>query len=567
HAVYVISKSGELVMEMKAEGENSRGGEGLFLSLFKLKNGKIAAASYSFSSRSSEQVYLTQIPNLENNEIEEITIPLMGTDSNGFFTTGGQADLLLCTNAGFYDYDLESGQQSIIFNALKYGITANSLHEVTILSDESIAIADWLSGKMRLARYVPYEPSEEDEPYEEIEKQALVLSTIEVDQWLSEYVADFNRINRYHHLEVRDYSDGGRIDEDDALTRFHLDLISGNFPDIIKVSRFMPSNSYISKGIYADLNLFIENDSSFNKADYLPGLFEAMEADGKLYEIFPIFMLRVIYGKTADVGTEIGWTLDEFAAVLDANPDARYIIDTKTKGSFISDLVLESFVNPHTGKINFDRDEFVKILSVAERFPDTIPPEVDLAFIDEGVKVGDPLLWQTSVMQFFDMMFMENLSFQDKVTLKGSPSPYGNGLSFFPYSYFGITEQAKNPEGAWEFLKFTLDYFDYSIPIFLPVKLSLLDEQIEKDEKHFNDPDSFKYNPPGSKRPGSTFSEIGADKIMEAIKATSKVRRTNNIISNIISEEVDSYLGGQKSADSVADIIENRIGIYLAEQE
>ena len=32
-------------------------------------------------------------------------------------------------------------------------------------------------------------------------------------------------------------------------------------------------------------------------------------------------------------------------------------------------------------------------------------------------------------------------------------------------------------------------------------------------------------------------------------------------------EEIDSYLSGQKSADTVADIIENRIRIYLAEMD
>ena len=42
---------------------------------------------------------------------------------------------------------------------------------------------------------------------------------------------------------------------------------------------------------------------------------------------------------------------------------------------------------------------------------------------------------------------------------------------------------------------------------------------------------------------------------------------TNVELRTIIFDEVDGYFSGQKSAEAVADVIQNRAGIYLSEQQ
>ena len=42
---------------------------------------------------------------------------------------------------------------------------------------------------------------------------------------------------------------------------------------------------------------------------------------------------------------------------------------------------------------------------------------------------------------------------------------------------------------------------------------------------------------------------------------------TNVELSTIIFDEVGGYFSGQKSAQDVADVIQNRAGIYLSEQQ
>jgi hypothetical protein len=96
-----------------------------------------------------------------------------------------------------------------------------------------------------------------------------------------------------------------------------------------------------------------------------------MEKDGKLYEIFPMYMIRTHAAKTADVGDKSSWTLEEFADFVYSRPDADYIIDDSTKAQFILTMVEDLFIDSRTGECRFERDEFVKILEIAERFPAT----------------------------------------------------------------------------------------------------------------------------------------------------------------------------------------------------
>jgi len=335
----------------------------------------------------------------------------------------------------------------------------------------------------------------------------------------------------------------------------------------------MPSNHYVNKGIFADLNTFMDSDDNFDRADYLPGLFEAVDRNGKVFEIFPMFRFDVLMGKTADLGFDRGWTLEEFSETIGAKPDSQYIIELWTRRQFIGSMVQNYFVNPLTGECFFDRDLFKKILEVVERFPQN-EVEYELSGeIYEGLSTGDPILMQGQIRVFYYIKAMEYLYFNDEVTLKGYPSPVGNGLYFTPLNYFGIADASRNPEGAWEFLKFAMDN---SICVYgsLPVNLKSLETFIAKDKRMYEREGEFGTGFHfGGISKYALFSEMGElsdrniNQIKDAMMETSLIRRINPVISNIVMEEIDSFLSGQKTVDTVADIIENRIGIYLAEQE
>ena len=55
-----------------------------------------------------------------------------------------------------------------------------------------------------------------------------------------------------------------------GLTRLNADIVSGDVPDIMLLSSQMPVESYIAKGVFADLNEFLEKDSQLKKEELLP---------------------------------------------------------------------------------------------------------------------------------------------------------------------------------------------------------------------------------------------------------------------------------------------------------
>ncbi|MCL2052315.1 MAG: extracellular solute-binding protein [Lachnospiraceae bacterium] len=558
-AAYVLDKAGNLVMELNAAGENPENprDSAYFRSLFRLKDGRAAVSSIIYGNEFSA---LIQIPDTETDDIEESHIPIANADH--FFAAGKEAEILFGLPSGFYDYDLGTGNQRLIFDSLKHGINVNNLAEIAVLYDDTIAIAEWsqTGAVNRLTRFVPAVFTEEEEE-ELIEKEAVTLSLMEYyDTWLGPAIAAFNRDNRHYYVEVTSY----KWDRE-GFNQFDLDLISGNIPDIIVLNDQISSNSYVKKGLFADLNEFIDNDPGFNRDDYLPALFTTLDRNGKLYELFPMFGLFAIQAKTADVGKEIGWTLDEFAEFIATKPDSAHIFYGWTKEWFIGRMVSDLFANPLTDEVLFDRDELEKILSIADRFPAAQLQEAELMRLLEGIKDGDPIMYVASISSFTDIFDYERLYFGEEITIKGFPSNDGNGLYFLPGQYFSIAARAENPDGAWEFLKYLMENARCNNRMNLPTNLASLDEMAKEVYRIMNDP--------GTTTTGNIrtmdlgYSQADLDKVMSAIKATEKLSRPNNAIYSIIMEEIGGYLSGQKSADAVADIIENRVGIYGSEQD
>ncbi|MCL2052344.1 MAG: extracellular solute-binding protein [Lachnospiraceae bacterium] len=572
-ALYVVDGSGMVIKEARAAGGNLRD-PAIFRSLVRLDDGRVAAFSIVYGS---ETAYLAQLIGAGGEETEEILINSPGMDN--IFAAGKEAGILFCTDGGFYDYDLASGGQELVFDNLRHGVSVESLAGVTVLSDGSIALSEKgaAGGISRLSRFVPYVPqvleggagaagSHSVDYSAKAGKEAVTLAIfVPNSTWLHQAVAGFNRGNEHYNVEIKDYSMNNIIGRDEAITRFNIDLATGDVPDITMLPWYISSDTYISMGALAGLDSFIENDPGFNKGDYLPGLFDSLSLDGKLYELFPLFDLDIITAKKADVGMETGWTLDEFAAFIDARPGAKHILDYYTKRDFIIKMVRGQFVDPLTGETRFDRGEFKKILAVAERFPDTLP-QGSLSDFLGGARAGDPLMIADQLDGFQRSKTYEAFYFGEETTIKGWPSPHGNGLKFRTMEFLGITAQAKNPGGAWEFIKYAMDNVKGDLNSKFPVSLASLDEMAKKVQESLNDNRTTITIGDQTLNAGETgFSEADIKKVMDAIKATRMVVRMNRTIDNIIQEEVDSYLGGQKSADTVADIIENRVGIYLAE--
>jgi ABC-type glycerol-3-phosphate transport system substrate-binding protein len=184
-----------------------------------------------------------------------------------------------------------------------------------------------------------------------------------------------------------------------------------------------------------------------------------------------------------------------------------------------------------------------------------------------GAKNGDPLMVVNKFTDYFNIKLAENSYFGEETTIKGWPSSADNGVQFNFGEYISILKPAENPEGAWEFLKYALYNAKCLYGGFRPANLSLLDEIAEEEIEIFSYDGDLRWVRGEVKEVYKGYAEGEIDKLMTLYKSASAIDREDPTISAIIDEEIGSYLSGQRSADTIIDIIENRIAIYLAEQD
>jgi len=173
---------------------------------------------------------------------------------------------------------------------------------------------------------------------------------------------------------------------------------------------------------------------------------------------------------------------------------------------------------------------------------------------------------------------LEYVYFGEDISYKGLPSPAGSGIYFIPMMRFAITGQSSKKDGAWEFIKFTMNVYDdpsWWRTMSLPIKISELKADLEATLVNPLYGTEYEYvydwyrdgeTETGKIIVGNNTPELNA-KIMEVITTTTVVAPNDLVVRDIIAEEVAFYIAGQKTPEQVADIIENRVGIYLSELE
>ena len=452
--IYVYDMSGSLVYEALGDGDT------FSKSLFVLPDGRVGSASARFENDVSS--FVARVYDIDEKDFDEFQVSVSGSAQDAIIKSGGATGLLLGDSTGLFEFNLEKpsrGKAEISRNQLlsfmERGVNAADIkdihmtHEgdiIFILKRGMIFAGDILvfseHGEAgRLTAEGGWLKEAGDPKVKEVVTLAMPDNGRHQD-CLRLYIAEFNKTNPDYLIEIISYEDGSnsiwQLDEE-AVRRFSIAIGTGQVADIIAFpNRGVPIYSYTSKGLFVDLYELMENDPDFNKADYLPNVFEALETDGKLYTIFPYFNIVAYIAKTSEVGGQPGWTLDEFIAYLDSKPEAEDIIMWVSREDFILFTSMNYFADRKTGRMTFDREIFIKILKAAERF--SIEPNYN-EYLDDGTgrwrllgaRDGEPLMlsWALFGGPGHGGPFRDIGSFQyyfgEEITYIGLPTPDGSG--------------------------------------------------------------------------------------------------------------------------------------------
>lgn len=114
-----------------------------------------------------------------------------------------------------------------------------------------------------------------------------------------------------------------------------MDMLSGKTPDILMIGNETPADTYVTKGIFADMYEFIDSDSELSREDFLPNLLKASETDGKLYTFSDRFKVFTVLGKTSIFGDKMGITTEQLRNIAAQRPSGTEIFPGSCKNDIL----------------------------------------------------------------------------------------------------------------------------------------------------------------------------------------------------------------------------------------
>jgi ABC-type glycerol-3-phosphate transport system substrate-binding protein len=575
-SVYAFDLStGEIVFENKPipQGGDIRG-------LYKNAKGEICVLTFNTITENDEtlnKLILNPINTKTGDYGKQEIIDAPGGNSSNLASGEGKFDYYGFTAAKIYGYN--KGERVLVADLPESGVYLSEVTRVIPVSDTQFLITGYTQqtmGQNKLYSLLKIPP--EDVP----DKSIITIVAISEPRYLTDYIREFRLTHPQYQIELKEYAS-----DIDSITSFNNDIIAGNIPDVIFVEREMQYGNYVRKGMLADLYPFIDNDPDYSREDFLEPILKAFETDGKLYSIAPAFEFDTLVGKTSIFGEKQGQSFADLQAAAAKIPGANLFGSAINRDVFTDRILTRmaaGFIDDVNGVCYFDSDEFVSLLEFAKSLPvpapDSEPYELTFAPGETNDYRNDKTL--IDLLTFWDIRYivsLEKVEFGEPVTFLGFPNNTGgSGILISPRFETAIMAEAKNPDGAWEFVKELQLYGDWMYenmgypPLgILPSSISEMNIAAERATipqyemwygerfPHWN----FLGGPDISRQPDNT--EADNAKMFTLFESINGVYRENTAIIKIISEETASYFAGNKSAEETAAIIQNRATTYLEE--
>ena len=429
------------------------------------------------------------------------------------------------------------------------------------------------------------------------QRERITLGVIEYTADLQEQVTYFNGVSEKYQIVVEEYcsniNNGEQIEA--AMTRLQMDLASGSGPDLFINYAGMSVSQLADKGILEDLYPYIREDEVLQKADYFESVLDYYSWKGELYTLPESFYLSGFSSRESIVPEdtiEEGMTVAELVQCFASQEGNASMVKTMAQEDMLNYFLMDTYhqyVDWEQGTCNFESKDFIDILEVAAKYGATeaeLQERWSLSMEElqkRGSSMYEPCLI-SSVWAYKSLKIPE-----DAEVFLGCPVEDGetsNGITFSASGdLFHINAASENKEGAWEFIRcFQLPeyfqwkmekygasvmtfpshkkYFDRLFDMWMETE-TITDENGEEQEMSVY---TYSNYYAGEERKPVTAEE------KEVILAMIEHAETENggydgAVFNIIRDEVQPFFAGQKSAEEVAAIIQNRAQLYVSENK
>ena len=468
------------------------------------------------------------------------------------------------------------------------------------LSDPSCAIGDGLllengvfllfTSGGRLTSYA-YDPDMPATPDVQIKAYSLTESE-RLKKAIAEYQAEHPEV--YVRYEIGMEGDISATRED-ALKKLNTEIAAGTGPDLLILDD-MPIDSYIEKGILADLTPFLEKELG---EGYFGNMVKAFARDGKICAVPVEFKLPLIGGDGQIVGKmgDLASIADAAEQYRKANPEGSLFGAAQEKTLIKRFMIVCAPAwRTEDGKVDEEKLEefFIQVKRIWDTEKDAVTEKERKAeedyysrmkaegnrteeeadellinnIINAGTKymIGEQEFFTGTVDGSFDFDVL-NSYFHVKERENGEFAPYCGQLSnvFVPVNIVGISQMSPYQQEAGELMR-TLTDTEWGALV--------LNEERTKEYLRANaNEDGSSYGSMGGTREDGTVSyleiypatEEDISHLVQIARQAGVPYIKNSVLENAVSEVGEKVLKGELTAKEGVQEVSRRVSLYMAE--
>ena len=414
------------------------------------------------------------------------------------------------------------------------------------------------------------------------DKEVLVLAGLSVNGGIKKRAVQYNRESDSYKVVLREY---------ESAESLNLDIVSRNPPDLL-MAEGLPMDSYIAKGLIADVGQLISEDEELSQIEFMENVFDAYSVDGKLRYVVPSFSLSTMAARTALVGEGDDWSMGRMFRTLDEMQADAQLLDGLSRDVFM-EKVMEyrgrDFINLETGTCSFDSPDFIEIMKYAGTLPEVRryaaesgEGEYELQYLKERTLLKE--LYISSFAHNVDERLCYRLNgylggdyvFVGFPRDAGEADESGNGALIRGENLMALSAVSENPQGAWDFARYYLtDAYQRGLESSLPVNRELFEEWAQEETRRsfYTDENGEKVEyddiiyQNGEETVVPPLSQEQLGELIAYVESATKTPYEDDNVLNIIREEMGSFYAGDKTAEAVAAIIQNRVQVYVQENQ
>ena len=428
--------------------------------------------------------------------VESVALPtaLLGSSVFG----GTKYGIYLAGDDGIYGVNPGSSQLTPVVNYVNSDLDVQGVMKVIEAEDGRLAIQAYGS-EFSLDTYILEPVAPEDVK----EKKEITLGGYYIGYEVRSEVINFNKENDQYRITLLDYSqydlDSDDFDNSTGMTRMNTDIVSGNVPDIVLLSEYMPVNSYISKGLFTDLTQLYDSDPDIDRSDFMENVVDAFRTDGKIYVAVPGFTVTGVAGKKKYIGDGKDLTIAKAKEVASSlglqDKDIFGLTDRDTVFSSAIEFSGDRFINREEHTCDFNNAEFQELLEFVKNLPEQISEEQYNDYYTQYL--GDKaILGLQYISTVYDYYYMTRQLYGDlDVTVTGFPSGDNKGAAVSASMQLGISSKASDQDGCWQFVRrFLLPEYQNKMEGSLPISRAAIKAQgqaiiddLKEQQKEYED--------------------------------------------------------------------------------